>query len=89
MYKEASEVLTFFDRKQLAAPQLVIQHMQWRNAAEKSILTWNNHFIAGLCGVVISPPMHLSFCLLKQAQITLNLLKTAISNPKLSAQVAL
>ena len=42
-----------------------------------------NHFIARLCGVGKLFPMHIWCLLLQQVQITMNLLRTSIPNPKL------
>ena len=54
-----------------------------KNAPERSIYTWKNHFIARLCGVGKLSPMHIWCLLLQQVQITMNLLRTSIPNPKL------
>jgi hypothetical protein len=56
-----------------------------RNAAERAIRTFKNHFIAGLCGVDQYFPLHLWDRLLPQAILTLNLLRGSRINPKLSA----
>jgi hypothetical protein len=56
-----------------------------RNAAERAIRTFKNHFIAALCSVDKNFPIHLWDQLLPQAEITLNLLRGSRINPKLSA----
>jgi len=56
-----------------------------RNAAERAIRTFKNHFIAFLCSCDREFPLHLWCRLLPQAFITLNLLRGSRINPKLSA----
>jgi hypothetical protein len=56
-----------------------------RNAAERAVRTFKNHFIAGLCSVDPQFPLHLWDRLLPQAKLTLNLLRGSRINPKLSA----
>jgi hypothetical protein len=58
-----------------------------RNAAERAIRTFKNHFIAGLCSVDKDFPLHLWDRLVDQAVITLNLalLRGSRLNPRLSA----
>ena len=56
-----------------------------RNAAERAIRTFKNHFIAMLCSADRDFPLHLWCLLLQQAFITLNLLRGSRINPKLSA----
>jgi hypothetical protein len=65
--------------------QLVPPHCHRRNAAERSIRTFKEHFVAGLSSVDPSLPMHLWDRLLPQAEITLNLLRTSRLHPQLSA----
>jgi hypothetical protein len=67
------------------ACQLVPPHCHRRNAAERAIRTFKEHFVAGLSSVDPSSPMHLWDRLLTQAEITLNLLRTSRLHPKLSA----
>ena len=66
--------------------QLVPPHAHRRNAAERAIRVFKNHFIAGLSSTDPSFPLHLWDRLLPQALLTLNLLRSAHINPKLSAQ---
>jgi hypothetical protein len=67
------------------AYQLVPPHYHRRNAAERAIRTFTEHFLAGLYSVYPSFPMHLWDRLLPQAEITLNLLRTSRLHPQLSA----
>jgi hypothetical protein len=64
--------------------QLVPSHCHRRNAAERAIRTFKEHFVAGLSSVDPSFPMHLWDRLLPQAEITLNLLRTSQLHPQLS-----
>jgi hypothetical protein len=65
--------------------QLVPPHCHRRNAAERAIRTFKEHFLAGLATVDPTFPMHLWYRLLPQAEITLNLLRTSRLHPQLSA----
>jgi len=65
--------------------QLVPPGTHRRNAAERAIRTFKNHFIAGLCSVDKDFPLHLWDRLVEQAVITLNLLRGSRLNPRLSA----
>jgi hypothetical protein len=67
------------------AYQLVPPHFHQRNAAERAIRTFKEHFVAGLSSVDPSFPLHLWDRLLPQAEITLNLLRTSHLHPQLSA----
>ena len=59
------------------------------NAAERAIQTFKNHFIAGLASVDPDFPIQLWDELIPQAQDTLNLLRTARKNKKLSPYATL
>jgi hypothetical protein len=65
--------------------QLVPPHCHRRNAAERAIRTFKEHFVAGLASVDPTFPLHLWDRLLPQAEITLNLLRTSRLHPQLSA----
>ena len=65
--------------------QLVPPHTHRRNLAERAIQTFKNHFKAGLASVNPQFPLSEWDRLLEQANITLNLLRSARVNPKLSA----
>jgi hypothetical protein len=69
------------------AYQLVPPHCHRRNAAERAIRTFKEHFVAGLSSVDPSFPMHLWARLLPQVEITLHLLHTSRLHPQLSAAV--
>jgi hypothetical protein len=58
------------------AYQLLPHHCHRRNAAERAIRTFKEHFVAGLSSVDPAFPLHLWDRLLPQAEITLNLLRT-------------
>jgi hypothetical protein len=58
------------------AYQLVPPHFHRRNAAERAIRTFKEHFVAGLSSVDPAFPLHLWDRLLTQAEITMNLLRT-------------
>ena len=59
-------------------------HAHRRNAAERAIRTFKNHFIAGLASTDPTFPLYLWSALVPQAVLTLNLLRTSRINPKLS-----
>ena len=65
--------------------QLVPPGLHQRNAAERAIRTFKNHFIAGLCTTAADFPLTLWDQLLPQALMTLNLLRTSRINPRLLA----
>lgn len=86
---EASQAIKDYDRQHNIAYQLVPPHIHRRNAAERAIRTWKNHFIAGLCSTDTTFPQHLWDRLLEQAQITLNIMRPSRRNPKVSAHTML
>lgn len=65
--------------------QLVTPHNHRANLAERAIQSFKSHFKAGLCSVDPNFPINQWDQLLQQAEITLNLLRNATTNPKLSA----
>jgi hypothetical protein len=65
--------------------QLVPSHYHRRNAAERAIRNFKEHFVAGMSSVDTNFQLHLWDRLLPQAQITLNLLRTSRLHPQLSA----
>ena len=69
--------------------QLAPPDMHRRNAEEWDISTLKDHFIAGLCATDPYFPMQNWDHLLKQAEITLNLLRLSRLNPILSAYAQL
>ena len=82
---EASTALKSFITNQQTQYQLTPPHIHRRNAAERAIRTFKNHFISGLCSVDRNFPLHLWCRLLDQAELTLNMLRTSRINPNLSA----
>jgi hypothetical protein len=64
--------------------QLVPPHFHQRNAVERTIWTFKEHFVAGFSSVDTSFPLHLWDRLLTQAEITLNLIRTSRLHPQLS-----
>ena len=65
--------------------QLVPSHQHRRNAAERAIQMFKNHFLAGLYSTNPNFPINQWDRLLPQAVITLNLLRNTRVNPHLSA----
>ena len=65
--------------------QLVPPHDHRRNAAEKAIQIFKDHFVAVLCGTDENFPMRLWCSLLPQAVVQLNMLRPSATNPKISA----
>ena len=82
---EASKALKNFITKEQTEYQLTPPHIHRRNAAERAIHTFKNHFISGLCSVDKNFPLHLWCHLLDQEELTLNMLRTSRINPNLSA----
>jgi hypothetical protein len=67
--------------------QLVLPHCHRRNAAERAIRTFKEHFVVGISSVDPTFPLHLWDSIFPQAEITLNLLRTSRLHPQLSADV--
>ena len=65
--------------------QLAPPHIHRRNAAERAIRTFKNHFIAGLCTCDPDFPLRLWDRLIPQAEISFNLLRNSRVHPQLSA----
>ena len=65
--------------------QLVPPHMHQRNAAERAVRTFKNHFIAALCKVDPIFSFYLWERLFPQVYMTLNMLRLYRLNPGLSA----
>ena len=64
--------------------QLAPPHIHRRNAAERAICTCKNHFVAGLSSADNNFPIYLWCWMVKQSEITINLLRTSRINPRLS-----
>jgi hypothetical protein len=84
--KASAALKNFFTVNDIAY-QLVPPYCHRRNAAERSIRTFKEHFVAGLSSFDPSFPLHVWGILLPQAEITLNLLRTSRLHPQLSAAV--
>jgi hypothetical protein len=82
---EVSGLLQEFMEQEDIDYQLVPPRLHRRNAAERALRTFKNHFIAGLCTTDPKFPLILWDHILPQALITLNLLQTSRINPRLSA----
>jgi hypothetical protein len=67
---ECSKIMKQFMHDQDVDFQLVPPGMHRRNAAERAIRTFQNHFIAGLCSVDNDFPLHLWDKLIPQAEST-------------------
>ena len=57
--------------------------MHWRNAAERAVRTFKNHYIADLCTVNPLFTFHLWDRLLSQVTMKLNMLRRSLLNPGL------
>jgi hypothetical protein len=82
---EASAALKIFFTANDVAYHLVLPHCHRRNAAERAIRNFKEHFVAGLSLVDPTFPLHLWDILFPQAEIKLNLLRTSILHPQLSS----
>jgi hypothetical protein len=65
--------------------QLVLPDMYRRNKAKRMVRHFKNHFLSILAGVDAAFPLFLWDPLLPQAVLTINLLRQATINPKISA----
>jgi hypothetical protein len=82
MDNEASKaVKLLLETKHGLQYQLVPPHIHRRNAAERAIRTFKDHFIAGLSSADENFPIRLWDRLLPQAELTLNLLRNSRTNP--------
>ena len=86
---EASKLLQGEMYNQQIQWQLVPPVNHRRNAAERQICTFKNHFISILAGTNLDFPLHLWDKLIPQACITINLLRNYHRNPQLSAEAHL
>jgi hypothetical protein len=82
---EASTSLKSFFTKNDVEYQLVPPHYHRRNATERAIHTFKEHFVAGLETVDPDFPLYLWDRLLPEADLTLNLLRSSRQHPQLSA----
>ena len=84
---KADAALQQYMREQDMDFQLLPPHVHCRNAAERAIRTFKNHFIAGLCSTEPDFPLLLWDKPLPQALMMLNLLRGSRINPPLSGGV--
>jgi Reverse transcriptase (RNA-dependent DNA polymerase) len=89
MDNEVSDVVKTFLQQQQVQLELTPAHIHRRNAAERAIRTWKNHFLAGLASLNPRFPLRYWSYLLPQAELTLNLLRQSRLNPRLSAYAQL
>jgi hypothetical protein len=82
---ECSDLVKEYMRDEHIDFQLAPPGVHRRNAAERAIRTFKNHFISTLCTVDKDFPLHLWDKLVPQALISLNSLRGSRINPKLSA----
>lgn len=80
----SKELLDALTKKEIKY-QLAPPHMHRTNAAERAIQSFKSHFITGLVLCHSKFPIEEWDQLLDQAEITLNLLRSARNNPSLSA----
>ena len=81
------ETLKKHFRKNNVAYQLVPPHLHRNNSAERAIVTFKDHLIAGLLSVDLSFPMHLWCRLISQARSTYSVPPASVQKylPKLSS----
>ena len=89
MDNEACGILNKTLPKQNIPYQLHPMHIHIRNATERAIQTFKDHFIAGLCSTDPKCPAQYLERLLPQSAMTLNMLSNSRTNPKLSAYDAI
>ena len=89
MDNEASSDLKYALTKNNINYQLVPPHNHRRNAAERAIRTFKNHFLAILAGADSNYPISEWDRFVPQAELTLNLLRNARVNSNLSAHAYL
>jgi len=86
---EASTALKSHLKASLETFQLVLPHLHRKNAAERAIWIFKNHFVSILCGVHQKFPLYLWYKLLEQVKMTMNMVRPCRTNPKLSAYESL
>jgi hypothetical protein len=82
---EASKLLIDYINEEGIDHQLAPPHVHRRNAAERTISTFKDHFIVGLSSTDKDYPLDLRDKLVPQSIITLNLFRRSRINPQLSA----
>ena len=87
MGNERSKPFKRLLQKIITVIQLAPPHIQSRKAADWAICTFKNHFVAELASVDNNFPIYLLCRILKQAKITIDLLRTSVTKTILSASV--
>ena len=82
---ECSKILKAYMAEQQVEYQLTPRGKHARNAAEKGIQIWKDHFLAGMATTNPKFPLSRWDKLVEQSNITLNLLRPSRVNPQLSA----
>jgi hypothetical protein len=72
---EASQLIKSYLHDKNITFQLVTPYSHRRNSAERSIRSFKDNLIAGICSTDKAFPMHLWYRLVPQALITLNMLR--------------
>ena len=86
MDNEASkELKRYISLEEEMKYELVPPHIHRRNAAEQAITTFKDHLISGFHTADPDFPMYLWCRLAKQTEMTLNMLRKSILNPKISS----
>ena len=80
---------TFIENENNVTQKFIEPHEHRVNAAERSIQTFKNHFVSGLCTINKLFPTQLWCKLLQQAEISINLIRSSRKNPPLSAYALL
>ena len=78
-----------FDRKIQIEYQLMPPNIHIRYEVERTIRTWKNNFVSGLSGTDNLLLLHPWERLPEKAQITLNMIRPSIRNPKISVHTIL
>ena len=82
---ETSKELDYFMRLEKISFQYVPPNCKRRNAAERALRTFKNHFISTLCTVDKDFPLQLWDTILPQAELSLNMLRGSRLDPRISA----
>ena len=72
-------------KKRTTVVQLDPLHIHRRNAAEHATHKFKNHFVVGLASVDNNFRIYLCCTIVNQAEITIDLIQTPRTNPRLSA----
>ena len=86
---ERLEVLKNYIKTENIKYQLLPSHIHRRNTAEKVIVNFKDHFIAGLASIYLKILMYLWCRLLQHKCLALNVSRQSRINPKLSAYAQL